>query len=131
MPNNYDLTTSHETIAAICHEANRAYCESLGDHSQPLWVDAPDWQKESARKGVELHLSNPNAGAEASHESWMAEKVADGWVYGEVKDPAAKTHPCLVPFGELPVEQQVKDHIFRSIVHALVFVPVALVSVGE
>lgn len=102
----------------LCHEANRAYCEALGDTSQPAWADAPDWQKNSARTGVRLHLDNPEAGPAASHESWFAEKVATGWTYGAVKDPEAKTHPCMVPFDQLPREQQAKDFIFRGIVHA-------------
>jgi len=106
-------------IARICHEANRAYCQSIGDDSQPTWADAPDWQKDSAINGVEFHRSDPNAKAYASHESWMAEKVADGWKYGDTKDPELKTHPCMVRFEDLPMEQQLKDHIFRSIVHAM------------
>jgi len=69
--------------------------------------------------GVALHIDNPDAGPEASHKSWMAQKVADGWVYGDTKDPGAKRHPCMVPFSELPVEQQAKDFIFRAVVHAL------------
>lgn len=106
-------------IAKVCHEANRAYCQALGDNSQPPWGNAPDWQKASAVAGVKFHKSNPDAGPEASHESWMAQKVADGWTYGENKDPDAKTHPCIVPFDQLPREQQAKDFIFRAIVHAM------------
>jgi len=105
-----------DLIAHICHEANRAYCQSLGDDSQLPWPKAPTWQKESARKGVELHLSG-NHWAPASHESWMKEKLEQGWVYGETKDPDKKTHPCLVAFGDLPQAQQIKDHVFRSVVH--------------
>jgi len=112
--------TMGEVVAAkICHEANRAYCQALGDYSQVPWDEAPDWQKESAILGVRLHLENPDAGPEASHESWVAHKIADGWAYGSVKDPAAKKHPCIVPFNELPREQQAKDFIFRAIVHAV------------
>lgn len=107
-----------EQIARVCHEVNRAYCEALGDRSQVAWEDAPDWQISSAIKGVELHLQR-DAGPEASHEAWMAEKAATGWVYGPVKDADAKTHPCMVPFNELPVEQQAKDYLFRAVVHAL------------
>lgn len=106
-------------IARACHEVNRAYCEAMGDHSQPAWEEAPEWQKESAMKGVMLHLDNPNAGPEQSHESWFAQKVADGWIYGQVKDPAKKEHPCMVPFNELPTHQQAKDFIFRAVVHAM------------
>lgn len=105
-------------IAKVCHEVNRAYCESLGDMSQPSWEDAPQWQKDSALLGVNLHCDN-DVGPEESHKSWLAQKVADGWVYGPVKDPETKQHPCIVPFEGLPREQQAKDFIFRAVVHAL------------
>ncbi len=108
-----------EPTARVCHEANRAWCEAHGDMSQPSWDEAPAWQKESALQGVTFHIAHPDAGDSASHDNWMRQKVADGWVYGEIKDPIGKTHPCMVPFNELPVEQQVKDAIFRAIVHAI------------
>lgn len=106
-------------IARVCHEANRAYCEALGDYSQVEWINAPQWQVDSAIKGVELHSEHHDAGPQASHESWLAQKVADGWIYGETKDAEAKTHPCMVPFDDLPPAQQAKDFIFRGIVLAL------------
>lgn len=108
-----------DQIARVAHEVNRAYCEALGDTSQAPWEQAPQWQKDSAMKGVELHLSNPLAGPAGSHESWLAEKVASGWVWGPIKDADAKTHPCMVPFEELSQEQQAKDYLFRAVVHAL------------
>lgn len=112
-------TSRVERIARVCHEVNREYCRSLGDYSQPTWEDAPEWQKDSARAGVRLHLEHPEAGPAASHSSWMAQNQAEGWVYGPIKDTEAKVHPCMVPFAELPREQQAKDFIFRAIVHAL------------
>jgi hypothetical protein len=110
---------NHEQIARVAHEVNRAYCQALGDFSQPAWGEAPDWQKDSAMKGVALHLENENLGPEASHDAWLAEKEAAGWIYGPIKDPEEKTHPCMVPFAALPPEQQAKDFIFRAVVHAL------------
>ena len=110
---------NNEQVARVAHEVNRAYCEALGDSSQLKWEDAPQWQKDSAMLGVELHTINPNAGPEASHESWMAQKIADGWRYGKIKSPEIKEHPCILPFAELPAEQQAKDFLFRAIVHAL------------
>lgn len=106
-------------IATVCHEINRAYCQALGDHSQPSWPDAPQWQKDSAIAGVKMHLLNPDAGPAQSHEIWLAQKEADGWTYGPEKRPDLKQHPCMVPFSELPREQQAKDYIFRAVVHAL------------
>jgi hypothetical protein len=107
-------------IAMICHEANRAYCRTLNDLTQPQWDDAPDWQRASAIKGVEFCLANPDAPPSANHESWFAQKVADGWIYGEVKDPEAKTHPCMVSYDQLPVEQRRKDALFKSVVAAVI-----------
>lgn len=108
-----------EQIARICHDANRSLCASVGDLSHTSWEQAPDWQRESAVRGVEFHLANPDAPASATHDYWLQEKAETGWVYGEVKDAGAKTHPCIVPFERLPPEQQAKDHLFRAIVHAL------------
>lgn len=111
---------SDEQIARVTHEANRAWCEFNGDFSQPSWDEAPEWQKDSARKGVRFHYENSGAGDSASHDEWMRVKLEEGWVFGPIKDPEAKTHPCIVPFEELPREQQFKDRLFRTIVHAMV-----------
>ena len=104
------------SIARICHEANRAYCITIGDNSQPSWEDAPEWQKDSAIAGVNYHYYNENTTPAMSHESWMKQKVEEGWVYGELKDPVAKTHHCMVPYEELPFEQRMKDYLFKGIV---------------
>ncbi len=108
-----------EKIAMVCHEVNRAYCQALGDYSQPTWENAPQWQKDSALLGVKLHKENHDAGPQASHESWLAQKLADGWSWGEEKLPEKKEHPCIQPFDTLPKEQQAKDYIFRAVVLAL------------
>src|SRR5665647_690315 len=105
-------------IARVAHEVNKAYCEALGDVSQVAWQDAPQWQKDSALLGVKLHLYGDH-GPQASHESWMKQKLAEGWTYGAFKDPENKKHHCLVPFDKLPREQQAKDYIFRAVVIAL------------
>lgn len=106
-------------IARVAHEVNRAYCQSIGDHSQLPWECAPVWQKESAVNGVEFHQKNQYAPASASHENWSRIKIEDGWKYGPVKDVEKKEHPCLVPFDHLPLEQQVKDYLFRAVVQSL------------
>jgi len=103
-----------EQIAELCHEVNRAYCESVGDFSQLPWKDAPDWQKQSAINGVRFHLEN-DVTPEDSHNNWMKDKIAEGWVYGEIKDPVKKTHPCLIPYRQLPRDQRVKDYLFKVI----------------
>lgn len=108
-----------EGIARVVHEANRAYCLALGDHSQPLWQDAPDWQQQSAMIGVLGILDGEITSPRASHESWLDEKRRTGWRYGPRKDPERKEHPCMVPYEQLPEEQRAKDRLFFAIVEAL------------
>ena len=103
-------------VAMLCHAVNLAYCEALGDMSQLPWDQAPTWQRSSAIKGVIFILTNPDASPSASHEIWLKEKLAAGWTYGEVKDAEKKTHPCIVDYLDLPVEQRAKDYIFGAIV---------------
>jgi hypothetical protein len=114
---------NNEQIAKVAHEINAAFCRSIGDDSQPSWEDAPDWQKESAVNGVIFHIENPEAPPSASHDNWYSEKADSGWVYGEIKDPVAKTHPCMVPYDELPTEQKSKNYLFKQVVHSLGNIP--------
>lgn len=108
-----------EEIARICHQVNKAYCESLGDYSQKDWEDAPDWQKQSMINGVEFRIKFPDAKPNESHDNWLLKKQKDGWVYGEKKDESLKTHPCCVPFEELTQDQQPKDFISKAIVNSI------------
>ncbi len=113
------MSIAKEKIAKICHQANKAYCEVLGDDSQPEWENAEEWQRMSAVLGVEFNIENPDAPPSASHESWLQTKAEQGWKYGEVKDPNKREHPCYLPYDELPEAQKVKDKIFKSIVNAI------------
>ena len=108
-----------EKIASISHEVNRRYCQALGDFSQPAWEDAPDWQRDSIISGVMSIASGEITDPGMSHAGWLKQKVQEGWGYGEVKDPEAKTHPCMVQFNDLPTDQRAKDYIFFSLVNEL------------
>lgn len=108
-----------EACARAAHEVNRAYCIAIGDDSQPPWDIAPEWVKKSAIEGAKAALANPLQTPEDSHNGWLAHKRADGWVHGPVKDPAKKTHPCMVPYAELPEAQRHKDGLFTSTVCAV------------
>jgi len=105
-----------ETVARICHEVNRAYCEGIGDNSQKFWDEAEEWQRTSAIEGVKFSLLNPDATSEDQHKTWMKDKYLDGWKYGPNKDPEKKEHPCLVAYNTLPKEQRIKDALFQSVV---------------
>ena len=118
-----------EFTAQLAHEVNRAYCETMYDDSQVSWEKAPEWQKESARNGVRFFMKNPKATAIDSHENWLKTKTEQGWKHGMIKDAEKKTHPCMVPFSDLPREQRVKDYLFRATVKTVLewfmFIPVS------
>ena len=44
-----------------------------------------------------------------THEVWSANRIKDGWVYGEKRDDEGKTHPCLVDYDELPESEKEYD----------------------
>ncbi len=98
-----DFGFSLEDIAEQCHANNRKVCVQLGDDSQVAWANAPEWQRESARKGVAACIADPAITSESLHQKWCE----------------AKTHPCLVPYAELPEGQRAKDSVFRDTVRAM------------
>ena len=36
------------------------------------------------------------------HDVWAQSRMEEGWTYGEERNDNVKTHPCLVPYEELP-----------------------------
>lgn len=43
------------------------------------------------------------------HDIWAEGRIADGWKYGQKRDDRLKTHPCLVPYEELPDSEKEYD----------------------
>lgn len=109
----------NEGIARVTHEANRLMQLANGEDPSPPWEDAPDWLKVSILDGVAAIIDGVVRKPDDSHNNWLEHKKADGWVYGPVKDPAKKTHPCMVPYHELTDGHRIKDHVFLSIVNIL------------
>lgn len=104
-------------IARVCHEVHAAYCRAItGESPHPSWDEAPEWQRAAAQGSVGEILEGRIAGPEDLHQNWLETKQAAGWTYSEEKDPEARTHPCMVPFDELPAEQQAKDYLFYTVV---------------
>lgn len=43
------------------------------------------------------------------HEVWARSRMAEGWTWGPERDDAARRHPCLVPYDELPESEKEYD----------------------
>ncbi len=109
---------SREIIARVCHEAVRAFCQVRGDDSLEPWEAAPAWQRDSSLQAVDDGLAGRVTTPRQSHEAWVRVKEADGWVLGEVKDAARKTHPSLIPFDRLPADERIKDSLICAVIGA-------------
>jgi hypothetical protein len=47
--------------------------------------------------------------AEAEHDGWMAQRLANGWRFGRPRDDDKKLHDCLIPYSELKKEEKERD----------------------
>lgn len=47
--------------------------------------------------------------SENFHEVWAETRINQGWTYGEQRNDEQKTHPCLVPYKDLPEEEKEYD----------------------
>ena len=40
------------------------------------------------------------------HDVWAETRIAQGWTYGKQRNDELKTHPCLIPYEELPESEK-------------------------
>ena len=109
----------NEVIAEVCHEGNRVLQKQNGEEVSPPWDLAPEWMRDSSLEGVIAIWEGRVLRPEDSHSNWSKTRKADGWVYGPEKSEENKTHPCLVPYAELPHSQRMKDALFLAIASTL------------
>ena len=43
------------------------------------------------------------------HDVWSETRISQGWTYGPQRDDTLKTHPCLIPYEELPDSEKEYD----------------------
>ena len=76
---------------------------NLSKKYKPHPVDTSDIiLSEEIEKLVEIIAKNV-------HEVWAETRISQGWTYGEQRDDGRKTHPCLIPYEELPDSEKEYD----------------------
>lgn len=110
-----------DEIARVAYAANRAYVfAQINMGALPVdWDFLPGKEQVSYIEGIRHLLEHPRSQPAEQHDAWMRYKTEQGWSVGPVKDDVAKTHPCMVPYNQLPMEQQIKDHLFQAVVRSL------------
>jgi RyR domain len=113
------VTYAAGDIAPVCHEANRRLQAANGEPCPSLpWEEEPEEVRAFAVAAVEFAMLGGTP--EEQFRQWRRARLAGGWTYGPVKDPEAKTHPCLVDdYSGLPEAQRRKDAVFAAIVLAM------------
>ena len=109
-----DLT---ERRAIFVYEGARLQAASVG---API-VPEPWYTREPAFRAQFRDVIDRQCGPdrkadpEALHNDWWDKYVEMGWVYGPVRDRAAKTHPDMVPFNDLDPRERDKDAVFVAL----------------
>ena len=131
------FSSLREKLARAIHEKYRQEQEGKSPPEDPAmqpWEALPEDLKESNRQqadqipeklklvgrclrpaanaksaGIGLTPEELETLARLEHDRWMAQKLAQGWTYGPVKDSARKLHPSLVPWEDLPEAEKDKD----------------------
>ncbi len=94
-------------LARICHEAHLALRIGLDDSADDVHWDAlPQERKDVVVNQVKL-IREGKSPAEV-HQAWIDHQLAHGWRYGTSRNRIQKTHPNLVPYEKLSVEEQAK-----------------------
>lgn len=97
-----------EFILTIWHRMWVAYQKGS---QQPYNLEPTQHQRESILDGIKFRLNHPNASEKEMHDNWCKFKLEQGWIYGPVKDEEKKTHPNLIPYKELSLEERNKDWV--------------------
>ena len=105
------METLTERRARFVYDAARLAAQGANAPVIPLPFD----EREDAFKLQFIEVIAKQCGPQRSespeqlHDGWMQAYFAMGWVYGAKYDREQKTHPDLVPYGDLGQLERDKD----------------------
>lgn len=102
-------------IAQECHNKNNELMMMNGEEQNGNWDSLDRHTKFINLKSVIKALENPDLTAKDMHDEWMNNKIADGWKFGDVKDPELKTHPLIIDYDLMKDVDKMKDQIFIDV----------------
>jgi hypothetical protein len=106
-----------DDVARVVHEALAAYCHVIGE-SPATWAETPANSRQGTHSAIDAIIRGKITTRRELHDRWMGDMLRAGFKYGPRRDAEMKTHPCLLPFDDLPKDQQFKDALFLAIVKA-------------
>ena len=131
MEREVDMTDIVYEAASVAYETVRKWGEVIKDpQGKVAWNLLPESEKDGYAKAVGYRIENPETTEVDMHNKWSADKFEAGWTYGEKLDFVKKTHPNLVPFEDLPVDQQMKDKLFLNVIDAILVARIEEIACG-
>jgi len=119
------LNMGFSQAAMVAHEVIRALQIAHNEEGIALpWHDVTPDIRESCKIGVKRVYDNPDITVEELHQSWCDTKLAQGWVWGPVRNAELKQHHCLVPYADLSAHDKSKDLLFLNTVKACFNIPI-------
>ena len=108
-----------ELIGLKCYNEYLKICKEYDE--KPTYPDTYPYLPSEYMNGLinqikRLLNSDEKQDAEKNHDDWCKARIADGWVFGEVKNAENKTHPSLIPYHQLPLPERVKNESFLKII---------------
>ena len=109
--------TLQEQRAEFVYEAARLQAIAVDAPIVPEpWIEREKPFKAQFRNVIEMMCSpNRKTDPEELHDDWVWTYEQMGWAYGPIRDTEAKTHPDMVPFGDLEQREQDKDAVFIAL----------------
>lgn len=106
-------------LARVSHEIVRGYREAIGDGTCPPWVQTTKDERMAAAQQVVTVLKFPALTAAELHSGFVDTMRDRGWTFGEVMDEEKKTHPLLVDYDQLPLQNRIEDALFCNTIRAI------------
>jgi RyR domain len=99
-----------DELSEDMRESNRAQADDIGVKLRELGCTVvPAVFQGPQNEEIRFPEEEIERLAEAEHERWAEERKRSGWVYGESRNDARKTHPLLVAWEQLSETDKEKD----------------------
>lgn len=99
------------------------YCGLIGEEVADDFKDAPKWQKVALKDSVEEVITGSRSGdpisGEDVHSNWVVGMRDNNWKWGLYLDEKAKTHPAILSYDMLSVDQRSKADLVAAAIKGL------------
>jgi len=109
---------SDRDIAQVMRAVIRELQAVNGEQVVPPWDARPEAERAESAERIR-RLRERGASPREAHEAWAELRRSEGWEWGPVKDPDARTTPLLAPYEDLDPVQRAKDEMYDAVIRVM------------